>query len=74
MPESVNDVLDELRSFLNDFIAAHTFATVGLRQVPGHLLGLPTVPTNPDPTVFIGAGDPNDPDVKSYPLPRNPVS
>lgn len=61
MTEGVDHVLGDLHTELNDSIAATGFALVGLRKLQDDLSALGGSPENPDPRVFIGAGDPHDP-------------
>jgi hypothetical protein len=64
--EGVDGVLSELRTALNDATAAHAFASMGLERLPSFFEGLPRFPQNPDPDVFIGVGDPNTPEARTY--------
>jgi len=61
--ETPQGVLDQFRAFLNDSLAAVGFALSGLRQLETTLVTMdqtPRVPGNPDPTIYVGRGDPND--------------
>lgn len=64
--ETVDQVLDELATEVNDSIAAHAFATMGLLQLTTFLNNAPRVPENPDPQISIGVGDPNLPESRTY--------
>lgn len=64
--ESAADVVADLRSALNDAVAAHTFACTGLGLIPDFLERVPRTPENPDPTIFIGNEDPNLPTARHY--------
>lgn len=60
--ESVEDVLSDLRAFINDSIAAYSTALSGVRIQDRQLASFPAPPPeNPDPAYYIGSGDPNDP-------------
>jgi hypothetical protein len=58
--ESFDVVVDDLRHFLNDTFATHAFLGVGLRRAEVWLTEIPTRPENPDPTFFMGTGNPNE--------------
>jgi len=60
--EAAEDVLREFDQFLNDAIAAYSFARLGLRSVAETTARLPPMPQNPDPTHYIGLGDPTSPE------------
>jgi hypothetical protein len=60
--EAVEQVLREFEEFLNDAIAAFSFARLGLRSVAETTARLPAMPQNPDPTHYIGLGDPTSPE------------
>src|SRR2546421_11374470 len=64
--ETVAEVIAEFNAFLNDSIAAHTFVSIGLRRMTEWFESLPVIPENPDPTIYIGIGDPNTPETKQY--------
>jgi len=62
MPDDVKSLLDEFEAFLNDANAVVGFAQAGLWRVRELVDSLPTDdPANPDPTFYLGTGDPNDP-------------
>ena len=58
--ESVADVITELRAFVNDSLATEAFAAGGIKHQLAFIDQLPTKPENPDPTIFIGVGEPNE--------------
>jgi hypothetical protein len=64
--ESVDDVLADLRDILNEAAAAQAFSNFGLAQVDRVIAAGPRSAENPDPAVYIGIGDPNDPTSKQY--------
>ena len=66
MTESVSDVIAALRAALNDASATQAFASMGLRLLPEVFGGVAPVPENPDPTIYIGIGDPNSPASEQY--------
>jgi hypothetical protein len=58
----VQSLLDEFRSRLNDANAVVGFAKIGLpraREIVGSMRT--DNPENPDPAIYLGKGDPNDP-------------
>src|SRR6202022_236085 len=64
--ESVDDVLQDLKQTLNLAAATHAFSTFGLAQALRVFASIPKVPENPDPTIYIGIGDPNNPSSTQY--------
>jgi hypothetical protein len=64
--ETVDQILSEMSSFLNDSVAAHGFACRGLLEVTRLLEGLPTVSENPDPDIYLSVGDPSTPEGRQY--------
>lgn len=64
--ESVAVVLDDLRLMLNDAVATHGFACMGLVLIPDLFERFPPPPENPDPIIYLGVGDPNLPSAKQY--------
>jgi hypothetical protein len=64
--ETIEEVLEHLRSAINDSIAAEAFASMGLTFLPEVFRRVPPVPENPDPTIYIGVGDPNLPSSEQY--------
>lgn len=64
--ESVAVVLDDLRLMLNDGVATHGFACMGLVLIPDLFERFPPPPENPDPIIYLGVGDPNLPSAKQY--------
>src|SRR5690348_15232672 len=60
MPETLAEVLDDLRAFLNDGLATSAYARMGLMREREFLEGLPTIEENPDPTVHLGVTDPSE--------------
>lgn len=66
MDESVEAILAELRSELNDAAAAHGFATMGLRRASEFLQLQPRVPENPDPTIYFTDGHPEQASTRHY--------
>ncbi len=64
--ETIDQVLEEMAQFVNDSIATHAFATMGLRQLSISLGGMARTPENPDPQIFIGNGNPNLPETQTY--------
>jgi hypothetical protein len=66
MPESVDEVLSDLRRMLDRAAATQAFSNYGLAEVDRRVAAGPRSPDNPDPTVYIGLGDPNDPVSKQY--------
>ena len=64
--ETAASVVNEFATFLNDASAIEAFAALGLTQIEPMFSRLPTDPTNPDPDVFIGVGDPNAPDAEVH--------
>jgi hypothetical protein len=64
--ESVATVLNDIAEFVNDSVAAHGFSCMGLRQLPSLFQRVPVVPSNPDPDIAIGIGDPNTPEARQY--------
>jgi hypothetical protein len=60
--DAVREVLRELGQFLDDAIAAYSFARLGLRSVAETTARLPTMAQNPDPMHYIGVGDPASPE------------
>lgn len=59
--ESASAVVREISDFLDLSIAAVELARLGLGRVHADVRGLPVVAESPDPTVYFGPGDPNDP-------------
>lgn len=66
MAESIQTVLQELQGMLNLAGLTKGFATAGLAEIQRIVASTPRFPTNPDPTVHIGTGDPNDARSKPY--------
>jgi hypothetical protein len=64
--ESVENVLRDLRKFLNDAMATHGFAGAGLQRLLEDLGQLPVASENPDPTIALALGDPNLPEAETY--------
>ncbi len=65
--ESIEQVVSDIRSMLNLAAAAHAFATNGISLVLEQFGRLPgPVPENPDPTVYLGVGHPQDPSSRQY--------
>lgn len=62
----MSEWLQELSEFLNDAGGAHGFAASGLKFVLERFEGLPRDPTNPDPKMYMGIGDPNSPEAQQY--------
>ena len=60
--DAARDVLREFDRFLNDAIAAFSFARLGLRSVAETTARLPAMPQNPDPMHYIGVGDVTSPE------------
>ena len=60
--DAVGQVLGDLEAFLNDAIAAFSFARLGLRSVAETTAALPVIPQNPDPMHYIGVGNPTSPE------------
>ena len=60
--EAAHAVLREFDRFLDDAIAAYSFARLGLRSVAETTAGLPAMAQNPDPMHYIGVGDPTAPE------------
>lgn len=58
--ESVAEVLADLRSFLNDALATQAYARMGLIHEYHFTSAFPVTPDNPDPTIFLTAGDPGE--------------
>lgn len=65
-PEPVAEVLDQLATFVNDSVASHGFACMGLRQITALFEVRTVLPENPDPDIFLGIGDPNTPEARTY--------
>ncbi|MFL6091092.1 MAG: hypothetical protein ACJ71Z_13240 [Aeromicrobium sp.] len=68
MTETVDAVVNDIRSRLNASVTATSLAMVGLRLVHDRFAGSSAILSedNPDPRVFIGAGDPSDPSTKAH--------
>jgi hypothetical protein len=64
--ETVDDVLADLNQMLRRAAAAHAFSTFGIVQVDRQVAAGPRSADNPDPAVYIGIGDPNDPASTQY--------
>src|SRR5438874_337043 len=47
--------------FLNDAAGAHSAAGLGIDLLRQKMATIPRIPENPDPMIFSGIGDPNDP-------------
>jgi hypothetical protein len=60
MAESVSDVVNDLRSFLNDALATAAYARLGIMRERAFLEQLPVLPENPDPVIHLGMTDPNE--------------
>lgn len=60
--EVVREVLAEFDRFLGEAIASFSFARLGLRSVAETTARLPAMAQNPDPTHYIGVGDPTSPE------------
>jgi hypothetical protein len=63
---SVDKVLFDLERLLAMAAGAHALATDGVRLELKHLMDLPRHPDNPDPLLYFGVGDPNDPAANPY--------
>jgi hypothetical protein len=67
---SVSEWLQELAEFLNDAAAAHAFAGAGLQFLLERFeevsKSVPSDPTNPEPKIILGIGDPNSPEAQPY--------
>jgi hypothetical protein len=59
--QTSGDVVREVTDYLDLSIASVEVARLGLRMFREGLLQHPPADSNPDPMVYIGAGDPNDP-------------
>jgi hypothetical protein len=59
-------LLSDFRGYLNDTSASASFAAMGLQHLANYFGSIPSSPTNPDPTVHIGVGDPNLPNAVAY--------
>jgi hypothetical protein len=59
---SINDVLSELYTELNESVAVLTAAHQGLFSMAEKLAAPPTDPDDPNPSLFFGTGHPEDPD------------
>jgi hypothetical protein len=66
VPEAVEDVLADLKQMLDRAAAAQAFSNFGLAQVDRQIAAGPRSADNPDPAVYIGIGDPNDPAATQY--------
>jgi hypothetical protein len=66
VPESEADVVAQFAIAVNDAIAVHGFAGLGLHQLTNLISALPVVPENPDPDFYIGIGDPNLASSRTY--------
>jgi hypothetical protein len=66
MTEAVSTVLDDLHKMLNFAAITKGFATAGLAEIQLRVSQAQKFPTNPDPTIYVGTGDPNEPGAKSF--------
>src|SRR5262249_6241082 len=58
--DELSSIRRELAEFLNNAIATHAYARGGLLHQRAFFERLPSTPENPDPTVYMGRGDPNE--------------
>lgn len=57
--EAIERVVQELDALLAQAAGAYVFATSGLLRIQEFFAAVPRMPENPDPTVYLGIGDPN---------------
>lgn len=70
MTESPDDVLNDLHRALNLSAGSHACACIGIKKLAAEFAAVqgavPRTPENPDPTLYFGTGDPNDPRTQMY--------
>lgn len=57
--DSITSVLDGLSNDFNNLTTAHSYAVLGLKQIPAHLSSIPKHPSNPDPMIHFGISPPS---------------
>jgi len=66
MPETIADVLADLDRILAEAGATFSLARYGLIAAGDFVAKSPRLPTNPDPTIRFGTGDPNTMDSRVF--------
>jgi hypothetical protein len=64
--ETAPDVVQQYANVVNEITFVTRAAIGGIRYFAKQIEGAPIVPSNPDPVVFVGAGDPNLPTSKRF--------
>lgn len=67
MTDPIQDHVDRIAEDIRVSIAAIEFAIAGIQKIAGEISRHATpTPENPDPTIYVGEGDPNDPASRTH--------